>query len=105
MRTVMVRYRVKPDRVAENEKLIREVYEELHRDGREGLRYATFKLEDGVSFMHVAEVSDPDTNPLGTVAAFARFQEDIAERCEEPPRVTTLSTVGSYRLLENAGAE
>ena len=29
MRQVMVRYKVKPDRVAENEALVRAVYEEL----------------------------------------------------------------------------
>ena len=31
MRQVMVRYRVKPGRAAENEELVRAVYEELHR--------------------------------------------------------------------------
>ena len=51
MRRVMVRYRVKPDRVEENEELVRSVYEELRRTRPEGLRYATFKLEDGVSFI------------------------------------------------------
>ena len=36
MRHVMVRYRIKPDRVEENEALVRAVYDELarHRAGR-----------------------------------------------------------------------
>ena len=54
MRRVMVRYRVKPDQVAENEQLVRDVYEELARVRPDGFRYGTFKLEDGVSFVHVA---------------------------------------------------
>ena len=54
MRQVMVRYKVKPDRVAENEELVRAVYDELQRTEPEGLRYATFRLEDGVNFVHLA---------------------------------------------------
>jgi len=98
----MVRYRVRPDRVAENEELVRAVYAELAQTAPEGLRYATFKLDDGVSFMHVAATSDD--NPLLQVEAFARFQAGIAERCDEPPVVTTLDLVGSYPAFEAAAA-
>ena len=56
MRQVMVRYKVKPDRVAENEELVRAVYDELERVAPAGLRYATFRLDDGVSFVHLAIV-------------------------------------------------
>ncbi len=103
MRQVMVRYKVKPDRVAENEALVRAVYEELHRIAPEGLRYATFRLADGVGFVHVSSTETEDgRNPLTEVEAFARFQEAIGERCDEPPVVTELTQIGSYRLL---GAE
>ena len=65
-----------------------------------GLRYATFTLEDGVSFVHVASVDTPDgRNPLGRVAAFARFQEGVAGRCDDPPVATELREVGSYRFF------
>ena len=99
MRRVMVRYRVKRDRVEENEELVRAVYEELGRTRPEGLRYATFKLEDGVSFVHLAETEDGD-NPLSQLTAFREFQTEIADRCDEPPVVTKLDRVGSFRLLE-----
>ena len=99
MRRVMVRYRVKRDRVEENEELVRAVYEELGSTRPEGLRYATFKLEDGVSFVHLAETEDGD-NPLSQLTAFREFQNEIADRCDEPPVVTKLDRVGSYRLLE-----
>jgi hypothetical protein len=52
----MVRYRVRPDEAERNEKLVRAVYEELHRVDPAGFRYATFRLEDGVSFVHNAEI-------------------------------------------------
>jgi L-rhamnose mutarotase len=97
MRRVMVRYKVKPDQVEENEQLVREVYKELGRLRPEGFRYGTFKLEDGVSFVHLA-VQDTDHNPLSEVEAFQRFQADIRSRCDEPPVVATLEEVGSYRF-------
>jgi hypothetical protein len=92
----MVRYKVKPDRVEENEQLVRAVYAELAGSGPEGLRYATFRLDDGVSFVHIASV-DGEHNPLAEVEAFDRFQADVRDRCEEPPVVTELHEVGSYR--------
>jgi hypothetical protein len=98
MRKVIVRYKVKPDRVAENEELVRAVYEELQRTKPAGLRYATFRLEDGVSFMHLA-ATDAQRNPLGDVEAFRRFTASIEERCDEPPVVTEIEEIGSYRTL------
>jgi len=76
---------------------VRRVYEELHQTAPEGIRYATFVLEDGVSFVHVASNEAADgQNPLMDVAAFRAFQQDINERCEEPPMPVTLREVGSY---------
>jgi hypothetical protein len=95
MRRVMVRYKVKPDQAARNEELVRAVYEELRRTAPEGLRYATFKLDDGVTFVHLSD-SDADYNPLSEVEAFKAFQAGVLERCEEPPVVSDLSEVGSY---------
>lgn len=80
MRQVMVRYTVKPDQAQRNEELVRDVYEELRTTNPSGLRYATFKLQDGVTFIHVASTPDGE-NPLSSVAAFQRFQQGIGERC------------------------
>ena len=99
MRQVMVRYKVKPDRVAENEALVRAVYDELQRVAPAGIRYATFRLDDGVTFTHLAIVDTEDgQTPLSKLPAFQRFQENIRERCDEPPAATELETIGSYRL-------
>jgi hypothetical protein len=95
MRRVMVRYKVKPEQVARNEELVRAVYEELHRTEPDGLRYATFKLPDGLTFIHLSD-SEAEGNPLAGVEAFKAFQAGIRERCDEPPVVNELSEVGSY---------
>jgi hypothetical protein len=100
MKQVMVRYKVKPDRAAENEQLVRAVYDELHRTEPAGLRYATFQLDDGVSFVHLASSeTDDGRSPLSDVKAFQKFQEGIADRCDEAPVVSELREIGSYRLF------
>jgi hypothetical protein len=95
MRRVIVRYRVKPERADENEELIRAVYEELVETKPEGLRYATLRLDDGVSFVHLSE-SESEVSPLTEVPAFKAFQKEIADRCEEQPVVTNVDVVGSF---------
>lgn len=100
MKRIMVRYKVKPERVAENEELVKAVYEELARAKPAGLRYATFRMDDGVSFAHVASIETEDgKSPLAGIAAFARFTENVRERCDEPPVTTELDEIGSYRFF------
>ena len=100
MKRLMVRYRVKADRAAENESYIRRVYEQLERAKPDGLRYATFKLNDGVSFIHVVSHEAADgSNPLAELAAFKAFTSQIGDRCEEPPVAVDLNEVGAYRFF------
>ncbi len=99
MRTVIVRYKIKPDQVEENKQLVREVYAELERLDPAGFRYATFMLEDGVSFVHFALQESPE-NPLARVEAFARFQAGLGERCDELPVVSELRPLASFRFPE-----
>ncbi|HEA69578.1 MAG TPA: hypothetical protein ENI07_22615 [Desulfobacterales bacterium] len=100
MKIVMVRYKVKADRAKENADYIKKVFEELKQTNPAGLRYASFRLEDGVSFVHFASIeTDDGENPLLQIAAFKTFQEGIKERCEEPPVVAALDEVGSYRVF------
>ena len=101
MQRVMVSYKVKPDQAAKNEELVRAVYDELRRTDPAGFRYATFQLEDGVTFIHLASVeTDAGQNPLTGLESFKRFQVGIADRCDEPPVVTAAREIGSFRLFE-----
>ena len=100
MKRVMVRYKVKAEKAAENEEFITSVFEDLRQTHPDGLRYASFKLEDGVSFVHIASIeTENGENPLSQSSAFKSFQENIKARCEEPPVVVDLHTIGSYRFL------
>ena len=100
MKRVMVRYKVKADRAEENANYIRKVFEELHGSSPAGLRYASFTLDDGVSFVHLASVETEDgSNPLAATDAFKKFQAEIKDRCEEPPIATELHEVGSFEMF------
>jgi len=74
------------------------VFTELAAEQPDGLRYASFRLDDGVSFVHVA-VLDADHNLLSDSAAFAKFQFGIKDRCADGPAASDATVIGSYRLL------
>jgi hypothetical protein len=98
MKRVIVRYKVKRDRIEEHEDLIRKVFAELAAVRPGGLTYHAHKLEDGVSFVHVAAISTPDgSNPLGALASFKAFSENIGDRCEEKPVASPATAIGAYR--------
>jgi hypothetical protein len=98
MGSSMVRYKVRPEQVDENVALVEAVYAQLNRERPEGLHYATFRLPDGVSFMHVVLDSDQPGAILNQLDAFRAFTADIEHRCDEPPVATEITPVGSYEL-------
>ena len=100
MKQVMVRYQVKPDRTEENEALVRAVYDELRRTELAGLRYATFKLDDDVTFVHIAVETGEGDRSLADLEAFQAFTKDIGDRCDVAPVATGLREVGSFRFFD-----
>jgi hypothetical protein len=99
MSAAIVRYRVKPGRAEENAGLVRAVYAELAERRPPGFRYATYLADDGVTFVHVAFTDADHEPPLPQLPAFRRFTDAIAERCDEPPQVTSLRRrIGGYEL-------
>ena len=92
----MVRYKTAEAHADANEALVRAVFDELHRTPPAGLRYASHRLADRVTFVHLATLENPSENPLVALASFKAFQKDLKERCVEPPVVTELSVIGSY---------
>jgi len=106
MKTIMVRYKTHAESVAENERLIHAVFDELRAAQPPGVSYGTFKLDDGVSFVHFAVIDTADgSNPLVSLPAFERFQTDLAERCVEMPHAINVFPVDGYRFpTEVAGA-
>jgi hypothetical protein len=100
MPTVVVRYRTKPERADENQQLVEKVFAELDELGATGFAYASFRLEDGVSFVHVV-VEEPGESSvsLADVPAFRAFQAGIADRCDEQPIAMGATVVATHRML------
>jgi hypothetical protein len=96
MRTIMVRYKTKEGLGDVNEALVHAVFDELRAREPGGLRYASYRLADGATFVHIATVDGAGDNPLTSLPAFRAFQSGIKERCSEQPVVTELAPVDSY---------
>ena len=94
-RNGIVRYRTYPEAAEENARLVADVYAALAAADPGDFRYTTYRLADGVTFVHVARL-DGTENPLATLPAFAEFQRNIAERCVEQPAPSDATIVGSY---------
>jgi len=101
MSVIVVRYRPTPERANENQSLVEAVFAELAESDPGGVRYATLRLADG-TFVHIADV-EADPNPLGSIDAFAEFQRDIVDRCEEGegPNPQPATLIGNYRLFDS----
>ena len=100
MKTMMIRYKVKPALAAENQRLIEKVFAELERSKPQGLRYQSFRLDDGVSFVHIStREGGPDDSPLLKLESFRAFVAGIGERCDEPPVQMEVNPIGRYDVL------
>ena len=99
VKATVVRYQTKPDRADENQQLIETVFAELEQRNAEGFTYKVFRLEDGVSFVHVViEHDDVDKrDSLQDVPAFQAFVANIADRCDVPPLAMRATVVGGWR--------
>jgi hypothetical protein len=98
MNATVVRYQTKPERADENQRLIEAVFAELAETEPNGFTYKVFRLEDGVSFVHVViehDIDEPDS--LQAVPAFQAFVADIADRCDIAPVASGATIVGGYR--------
>ena len=100
MTATVVRYQAKADRADENQGLIEAVFADLAERRPKGFSYQVFRLEDGVSFVHVVTEDDSvaDRDSLQDVPAFQAFVAEIGDRCDVPPLVLGGQAVGAYGL-------
>jgi len=96
MAYTVARYTVKPGLEERNAELVRAVYRELAALAPADFRYVTYRLADGRTFVHVAELDGEGENPLPSLKAFREFQVGIRERCEQGPEVGGAELVGRF---------
>ena len=96
MSRTIVRYETRPERADENQRLIEKVFTQLAELAPAGLRYAAFRLDDGVTFVHVVDQDGDGPSPLASVPAFEEFTSGIAGRTVAAPKAHAATLVGSY---------
>ena len=100
MKRTVVRYKTRPERTEDNERLITEVFRELAARGPDDVRYLVLKLDDDTFIHFVTVEADAGVSSLTALDAFRRFQAEVRERCAEPPTATDATIVGAYRIFE-----
>jgi hypothetical protein len=95
----MVRSKVKAEHVAELEAAAKRLITALHQAQPNGIRYASCRLPDGVTYVAVLEVEDGVENPLPALPEYRAFQENLKNWMAEPPIPEPLTVIGSYRLF------
>ena len=92
---MLIEYTVRREELAEHLELVGEVYADLERLAPADLGYATYQLEDEVSFVELL-TGQAGPGQLAASPAFARFRSSLDARCERPPVLTELRQVGRY---------
>jgi hypothetical protein len=99
MNILMVRSKVKAANITEVEAGIKRLFAALQQAQPEGIRYASCRLADGVTYVALLEIDEGVENPLPTLPEFREFQENLKTWMAEPPTGEQLTVGGSYRLF------
>jgi quinol monooxygenase YgiN len=98
MTVMMIRTEVKEDHVADVETAVQKMFAAIKEAEPRGVRYASSKLPDGVTFVVLLEL-EGEANPLGTIPEFTQFQENLKGWLAGPPTAEPLQVIGSYQLF------
>lgn len=96
-RKTVVRYKLKANRVTENERLIKAVFRQLQDTKPVGIGYTVYKLADGLSFVHILLYETEAAHKAFTgMPAFLDFQRQDKDRFEELPLAGEAEEIGTY---------
>jgi quinol monooxygenase YgiN len=103
MNVIMIRAKLKPESVADVEAAAEKMFAAIHAEQPEGVKYASTRLDDGVTAVVLlaldGPLDDPAANPLAAIPEFRAFQEQLPTWLAEPPTVEPLTVIGSYGLF------
>jgi hypothetical protein len=99
MSVMMIRAKVNADAVAEVEAAARAMFAAIDDAQPQGVRYASTKLPDGVTFVIFLGLDEGIENPLPAVPEFRDFQQSLPGWLAEPSAPEPLTVVGSYNLF------
>lgn len=97
MSAMLLRTRVKAEKAAEVEAAVRVLFAALDEARPHGVRYSSYRLQDGVTYVVVLQIEEGIDNPLPKVPEFLEFQENLRGWLAEPPAPEQLTVIGDYR--------
>lgn len=83
MSAKIIQYRTHRESAAENRRLVEAVLREAAQV--EGIQYAAFQLDDGVTFVHIVTQG---SEQLERLASFAEFRKGVESRAEPGSRTS-----------------
>jgi quinol monooxygenase YgiN len=97
MKIVRVIYTTKQEYAATNQANIRSVVNELEKINHPGIKYSTYLLPDGKTFMHFDQFENEDAHGfLMSLASFQKFAAELeASELETEPKLELLLLVAS----------
>jgi D-mannonate dehydratase len=96
MKVTRVQYTVRSEFAEQNRQNIAAVMSELRALGRSDVTYAVYVQDDGKTFMHLAHQNTAEAERFPTsLESFNRFQAQLKENLEIPPRVEAFALVQS----------
>lgn len=97
MKIVRVQYTTRPEYAGANQENIRGIVAELKTLNHPGIKYSTYLLPDGKTFMHFDQFEkEVDHDLLTSLASFKKFADELhASGLEVEPTLDLLEMVGS----------
>jgi quinol monooxygenase YgiN len=102
MKSVKVQYTVKTEYAVTNNNNIATVMADLRELANPGIKYSTFVLEDGKTFIHFGMYADQEAlDVVNSLPSFQAFREQLkASGPEAPPKGDDLTLVdSSYKIF------
>lgn len=97
MKIVRVQYTISAGYVAQNQQNIQGIVAELKQLNHPGIKYSTYLLPDGQTFMHLDHFTNEDAHQaLMALASFQKFAGELdANGFEAEPELEILSMVSA----------
>jgi hypothetical protein len=101
MSVLTVRATLKEEHVQAAMAAVKRMFAAIEREGLDGIRYASVRLEDGVTFLAMLELEDGVENPLPALPEAQEFYGNLPGWYAEPPELSQGTVIGSYRLFSD----
>jgi hypothetical protein len=103
MNLLTIRSKFKEEYVADAQAGVEKVIQALEQAQLAGVRYASARLSDGVTFVAFLVLEDgvdPLTgNPMRALPEYTELLENLKQWQPEPPVVEQMTVIGSYRVF------